>query len=51
MPETTPRRDPETDDLAGLISDLGKAAFAFVIFPATWLVLAMGGAELLRGWF
>lgn len=48
---TTPRRDPEADDLVGLVSDLGKAFFAFLIFPATWTILSACGAEAIKGWF
>ncbi|GAA2887860.1 hypothetical protein GGQ99_004753 [Aminobacter niigataensis] len=51
MPNTTPRRDPETDDALGLAADLVKLLFAVLILPGSWLVLTMGGAEALKGWF
>lgn len=51
MPNPALPRDPETDDLAGLLSDLGKLLFAFLIFPASWLVLSACVADAIKGGF
>lgn len=51
MPNPAPRRDPETDDALGLAADLVKLIFAFLVIPASWLVLTAGAAEAIKGWF